>query len=330
MVLPAQDMAVATVRLEKTEPISGKQLQQTVVALEKQQGRTLTAAQKKEVLDQLIDQLLVIQAASADRTVVVTQEEVQQASMRLLSQQLQAAGAIPPGAVLTDKMQYKQVIEQQGISVEEFEKTVRNQILAERYITSRDQQAFQSIGKATPAEFNAEYQRRVSEFVVSDSVWFNHIFFETQGLPPADVKAKQAKATEVHRRLMNSGATFPDLVAQESEDKVSKTRGGLIGPVMEGDQVALQLYGADFMAKAFALNVGEVSPVLKSNVGYHIIKITEKKSAQLLPKEDPEVKAYLEQIIYAGKYQKKFDEVSQKVIKDLRGRATINYFGEYK
>ena len=53
--LAAQDMAVATVRLEKTEPISGRQLEQTIQAIEQQQGRSLTAAEKKEVLDQLID-----------------------------------------------------------------------------------------------------------------------------------------------------------------------------------------------------------------------------------------------------------------------------------
>jgi parvulin-like peptidyl-prolyl isomerase len=328
--LSAQDMAVATVRLEKTEPISGKQLQQTVSALETQQGRTFTTEEKKAVLKQLIDQVLIIQAAEADRAISVTPEEVQQAGMRLLSQQLQSIGAIPPGAVLTDKNQYRQVIEQQGISVADYEKTVRNQILAEKYITSRDQAGFQSIGKATETEINNEYQKRVSEFVVSDSVWFNHIFFETKGLAPADVRAKQTKAADVQKRLMNTGVTFASLVASESEDQASKARGGLIGPLMKGDYVAEQLYGPDFIDSVFKLDVGAVSDVLKSNVGYHIVKISEKRAAQLLPKEDPEVRAYLEQIIYASKYQRKFDEVTRKVIAELEARATINYFGEYR
>jgi hypothetical protein len=46
--LGAQNMAVATVRLEKTEPISGAQLNETVALLEQQQGRALTAAEKKK------------------------------------------------------------------------------------------------------------------------------------------------------------------------------------------------------------------------------------------------------------------------------------------
>jgi parvulin-like peptidyl-prolyl isomerase len=328
--LTAQDMAVATVRLEKTEPISGNQLDQTILAVEQQQGRALSDVEKKEILNQLIDQALVIQAAEADRNVIVTDEEVEQAGMRLLSQQLQAMGAIPPGAVLTDEVQYKQVVEQQGVSIQEYEKTVRNQLLAEKYITSSNQAVFQAIGPASEEELNAEYQRRVSEFVVSDSVWFNHIFFETQGASPADVRGKEQKAREVYRRLMNSSATFAELVASESEDSVSKSRGGLIGPVMKGDAVAEQLYGIDFMNKLYLMNVGGISDVLKSNVGYHVVQITEKKAAQLLPKDDNEVRSYLEQIIYAAKYQRIFDEATQTVVAALRERATINYFGDYR
>jgi parvulin-like peptidyl-prolyl isomerase len=328
--LGAQNMAVATVRLEKTEPISGAQLNETVALLEQQQGRALTAAEKKEVLDEIINQILIIQAAEADRNVSVTTAEVEQAGMRLLSQQLQQVGAIPPGAILTDKMQYRQVVQQQGMSVEEFENSIRKQLLAEKYITMSRQSEFQSIGSATPAELNTEYQRRVSEFVVSDSVWFNHIFFSTNQSSPAEARAKGTKAQEVYRRLMNTPATFSELVASESEDEASKARGGLIGPVMKGDAVAEQLYGSDFMETLFTMDVGETSEVLKSNVGYHIIQLTEKKAAQLLPKDDPEVRNYLEQIIYARKYQIKFDQVASVLVEELRDRATINYLGEYR
>jgi len=328
--LAAQDMAVATVRLEKTEPVSGNQLEKTIQAIEQQQGNILSLEDKKAVLDQMIDQILVIQAAEADRNVQIQDAEVEQAGMRLLSQQLQSMGAIPPGAQLTDKQQYRQVVEQQGITIEEYEKTIRNQLLAEKFITSSDPAAFQAIGPATEAELNAEYQRRVSEFVVSDSVWFNHIFFNAKDLSPADARAKYDAAREVHKQLMNTSATFAELVSSESEDNVSKARGGLIGPVMKGDTVAEQLYGNEFMTKLFTMNVGDVSDVMQSNVGYHIIQITEKKAAQLLPQDDPEVRSYLEQILYAAKYQKTFDEVTQKTIADLRNRATINYFGEYR
>ena len=326
----AQDMAVATVRLEKTEPVSGKKLQQTIEALEKQQGRKLTKDEKKQVLDQMINQILIIQAAEADRNITVSQQDVKKAAMNLLSQQLQAMGAIPPGAVLTDENQYKQLIQQQGMTVQQYEDSVRKQLLAEKYITMSDPQAFQSIPNPTEEELEKLYQQHISEFVVSDSVWFKQIFFDTHNLSPADALEKKAKAEEVYNKLINSPATFDQLIQSESDDDMSKARGGLIGPLMKGDKVAQQLYGEDFITKVFALDIGETSGVLKSNVGYHIVKVTEKRSAQLLTKDDPEVNAYLKQLIYAQKYQQKFDEVTQNVIKDLRSRATINYFGEYR
>ena len=326
----AQDMAVATVRLEKTEPVSGKKLQQTIDALEKQQGRKLTKDEKKQVLDQMINQILIIQAAEADRNITVSQQDVKKAAMNLLSQQLQAMGAIPPGAVLTDENQYKQVIQQQGMTVQEFEDSVRKQLLAEKYITMSDAHAFQTIPEPTEEEIEKLYQQHISEFVVSDSVWFKQIFFDTHNLSPADAQKKKAKAEEVYNKLINSPATFDQLIQSESDDDMSKARGGLIGPLMKGDNVAQQLYGDDFISKVFSLEIGKLSDVIKSNVGYHIIKVTEKRSAQLLTKDDPEVNSYLKQLLYTQEYQRKFDEVTQNVIKDLRSKATLNYFGEYR
>ena len=328
--LGAQDMAIATVRLNKTEPISKSKFDQTVAALEQGQGRSLTADEKKDVLDQMIDQKLVIQAAEADRTVTVSDEDVIKAGMQIVSQQLQSVGAIPPGAVLTDRMQFRQVIEQQGGNYDEFIRTVYEQLLAEKYITTTRQSDFQSIPPATRQELEAEYQRRVNEFVVSDSVWFDQIFFKTHQLSPEEARAKAARAREVHRLLMNTPATFSDLVASDSDDPISKARGGRVGPVMKGDSSMEKLYGADFMAKVFALDVGAISDVLQSNVGYHIIQMKEKRSAQLLPLDDPDVKSYLEQIVYAGKYQVKFAQVTQEVVDSLRSRATINYTGEIR
>jgi len=326
----AQDMAVATVRLEKTEPISGRQLEITIQAIEQQEGRSLTMREKKVVLDQLIDQAIILQAAEADKKVSVSDAEVEQAGMMLLSQQLVFGGYLPPGAVLTDKEQYHQVVEEQGISVEEYEENVRKQLLAEKYITMNNEEAFKSIPAATEEKLSNEYQRRLNEFLMKDSVWFNHIFFDTSDSNPEESKIKNEKAREVYNRLINSSATFEELVIAESEDEVSKIRGGRVGPVMAGDDVVDQLYGSEFIASIFSLEVGEISEVLKSNVGYHIVQIAEKKPAQLLSKDDEEVISYLEGIIYAAQYQEVFVRVTQTTVEELRKRATITYFGDYK
>ena len=274
--------------------------------------------------------MLIHQAAEADRNIAVTDEEVEQAGLRLISQQLTSVGALPPGAVLTDKNQYKQIVKQQGLTLEEFELTVQKQLLAEKYVSFHGKDEFQNIEPASVEDISIEYQKRVQEFVVSDSVWFNQIFFDTRSLSPAETTQKQSKADEVHRQLVNTSVAFIDLVVSESEDEVSKARGGQLGPLMKGDEVAEQLYGSEFVRSVFKLNVDDISGVLKSKVGFHIVQITEKKAAQLLPKDSPEVKNYLQQLIFAERYQEKFDKVAADILADIRAKATINYFGEYK
>ena len=323
----AQDMAVATVRLEKTEPISALQLERTIQAIEEQQGRPLTMAEKKTVLEQLVDQVIVVQAAKSDKKVNVSDEEVEQAGIRLLSHQLAVLGYIPPGAVITSKEQYQQVVKEQGISVEEYEKTVRDQLLVEKYITLNNEEAFRSIPAVTEENLNSEYQRRLDEFLMKDSVWFNHIFFDTRNSNPEESRAKNEKAKKVYSRLINSSATFEELVISESEDEDSKVRGGVVGPVTAGHEI---VYGPEFITGIFSLGLGEVSKVLKSNVGYHIVRITEKKPAQLLPKDNSEVRSYLEEVIYATQYQGVFDRVTRATVAELKKGATINYFGDYK
>ena len=326
----AQDMAVATVRLEKTKPIFGKQLDKAIALVEMQQGKKLSISEKKKVLEQLVSQVLVVQAADADRSVTVNNDDIRTAAMGFVSQQLQAVGAIPAGAILTDTSQYKQMIEQQGMTVEEYEKNVRNQLLIEKYITSKNQAAFQAIKQPTVREIEAEYQRRISEFVVSDTVWFNQVFFDTSNAGKEKKAEKFKQAREAHRRLVNSSVTFTELIDSESENETSRRQGGIVGPIRKGDKLTEQLYGSRFLDKVFDLRVGEVSSVLESNAGYHIVKITEKKTAQLLSKDDPQVRQYLERLLYAKKYQLTFDRVSEEVIAELKKKATIKYFGDYK
>ncbi len=326
----SQDMAVATVRLNKTEPIFKSKLNETITALEQGQGRSLTAEEKKQILEQMIDQKLVVQAAEADRSVSITDEEVLQAAMQIVSQQLQAVGAIPQGAFLTDQMQMRQVIQQQGGNYDEFMRTVREQLLSEKYITTRRQADFQSIGKATASELEDEYERNVRSFTVSKTVWFDQIFFKTYQSTPEEARAKGVEAREVYRKLMNTSATFEDLVAQYSDDEISKARGGRVGPVMKSDATVEQLYGSEFMDQIFAMEINQISPVMQSNVGYHIIRMKEKRAAQLLPIDDPEVKMQLEQIIFARKYQEKFAQVTGEIVDSLRKQANIVYTGEYR
>jgi len=80
-----------------------------------------------------------------------------------------------------------------------------------------------------------------------------------------DAEAK-AKAEDIRKQIV-AGASFEDMAKKESDDVGSGARGGDLGVFHHGDMVPA------FEETAFAAKPGEVSPVVKTEFGYHIIKV---------------------------------------------------------
>jgi parvulin-like peptidyl-prolyl isomerase len=88
--------------------------------------------------------------------------------------------------------------------------------------------------------------------------------------PELDTKAVRAKAEEILRRV-RAGEDFAALAGQFSEDPGSRERGGDLGWFGRGTMVK------PFEDAAFALKPGEVSGIVESQFGYHIIKLEERR-----------------------------------------------------
>jgi len=134
--------------------------------------------------------------------------------------------------------------------------------------------------RITDEKMRAYYQQHIGEY---ERVHLWHIVVLNGSSPvvPSDVDAKTVrrlpyaealkKAKEIRSKLQQ-GAKFEDAAKQYSEDPTSSPKGGEIGIVSKG-QMAKELETA-----AFNLKVGEVSEVVGSIFGFHILRITEKKT----------------------------------------------------
>ena len=78
------------------------------------------------------------------------------------------------------------------------------------------------------------------------------------------------EAKEIKSKL-DAGASFEELAKQESQDLLSKDKGGDLGYFNSGTMAP------EFETAAYKLNVGQISNPVKSSNGYHVIKLTDKK-----------------------------------------------------
>jgi peptidyl-prolyl cis-trans isomerase D len=136
--------------------------------------------------------------------------------------------------------------------------------------------------KVSAEDVQKHYQDNQQQFTTPEQVRASHILFKTEGKDEAAVR-KQAEAVLARAK---AGEDFAKLANEYTEEEVGKTRGG-----------DLDFFGRGQMAKefeeaAFALKPGQISDIVKTSFGLHIIKTTDHKPETKRPLE--EVKAQIE------------------------------------
>ena len=126
------------------------------------------------------------------------------------------------------------------------------------------------------ADIQRYYNDNIQQYQTPEQVRASHILLKTEGKNDADVK----KRAEALLAQVKGGADFAALARKESEDEGSKDNGGDLGLFGKGRMVP------EFEAAAFAMQPGQTSDLVKSQFGYHIIRVVEKKAAETRPLEE--------------------------------------------
>ena len=132
-----------------------------------------------------------------------------------------------------------------------------------------DTQAIRDRTQVAAQDIERHYKENQQQFSTPEQVRASHILFKIEGKDEAEVR-KQAEAV---LKRAKSGEDFAKLANQFTEEEVGRTRGG-----------DLDFFGRGAMAKefedaAFALKPGEISDIVKSSFGLHIIKQTDRRAA---------------------------------------------------
>lgn len=145
--------------------------------------------------------------------------------------------------------------------------------------------------KPTPAQIQAYYDAHPNEFPVPERVHAAHILVKVaKDAAPAQDAAARKKAEDLVARA-KKGEDFGDLARKNSEDPGSKPQGGDLPPFGRGQMVP------PFEEAAFSMSPGEIRGPVKSDFGYHVIKLLAKLPAgrQTLVEATPRITTLLTQ-----------------------------------
>ena len=179
--------------------------------------------------------------------------------------------------VLFDPSQYIKAVEITPAALEEFFKKDPNHYKAAEQRRARyvliDTDRVRAQVKVEEAELKAAYGQHVSDYRVPDRVKASHILFKTEGKTPAETATLEKTARDVLAQI-KGGADFAELAKKFSEDSTA-ANGGDLGWIVRGQTVK------EFEDAAFALKPGQVSELIKTTYGFHIVKVFDKQSAHL-------------------------------------------------
>ncbi len=133
--------------------------------------------------------------------------------------------------------------------------------------------------KVSKEDVERNYNAQLGKYTTPEQIRASHILLTTEGKDDATVRAQAEKV----QKEAKAGGDFAALAKKYSQDESNAQQGGDLDYFSRGRMV-----GA-FETAAFALAPGEVSDLVKTEFGYHIIKVTDRKPAIVRAVTDPDV-----------------------------------------
>lgn len=203
--------------------------------------------------------------------------------------------------------EFQKVLKERGIDIKALKEDIKKGVYINAYL---EKNVFSKMSPVTQDQIKQEYEANKDKLDVPETVRASHILIKTgEKATPEEKKIAKDKIDALRARLM-SGEDFAKLAKENSEDG-SAANGGDLGSFKKGEMVK------PFEDAAFGLEVNQLSSVVETQFGYHIIKTTEKHPAHTLTFE--EVSGDIEKFLI----NKNKRELVSKAVEDLKKGAKI-------
>ena len=173
----------------------------------------------------------------------------------------------------------------------------------------------------TDAQIQAYYGAHQAQYAVKDQAKVRHILIAVpRGADAKTDAAARAKAEDLLRQI-KAGGNFAELAGKNSDDPGSKVQGGELGWLNPGQTVPA------FDKAAFSLAPGQISDIIKTEFGYHILQVEEKKTAHVKPLSEvrAEIVPLLEQQQVGGAEQNFANQLTADAAKNGLDKAATSH-----
>jgi len=279
-------------------PLDRAELERAVRSLEGQAGGPVPAAKRDEIYRQLVDQLIALKLLSQEcvaRKIVIPDAEVE-------SRVAEVKKPFP------NEQAFSAALAERQMTLDKLKSEIRQQLQAMKVVETD----IKPTVAVTDADVTDFYVKNPDKFQEPEAVRASHIMIRTPDVTDeAQKKKAKAEATAVLAEI-KKGGDFAALAKQHSQDAGSAANGGDLGFVPRGQTSPV------FEQAAFALKPGQMSGVVESPFGYHIIKVAAHRDARTVPLQ--EVKPQVQEFLTQQQMQQK----TEAYVTKLKAKAKID------
>jgi peptidyl-prolyl cis-trans isomerase C len=257
------------------QDVKKEEFERMVKTLEARAGQAIPPDRRDEILRNTLDQLVIYTLLSQEskaRGIKIEESEIE-AKMQQLRGQF-------PTQELFDK-----ALKERNMTAEGLRKDARVDLSVTKLMDAE----VATVPGPSDADAKDFYAKNPDRFKEEESVRASHILIRVEPNADAATKAKAKATIDSVLKKAKAGEDFAKLAQQYSQDG-SAAQGGDLNFFPRGQMVP------EFSTAAFALQKGQLSDVVTTQFGYHVIKVTDKKAGRVVPFEEaqPQIKQFLE------------------------------------
>jgi parvulin-like peptidyl-prolyl isomerase len=267
--------------------------QEQIVAEDRLEKRERVQALCRQVLEKLIEEKLIDQ-------------EVKKSGIKIPSKEIEATLEEVKRRNAATQEELEKVLAADGLTLETYKKQIEK-VLQRKKLINWSVKVETKVGEKELRDF---YQKNLYRYRPNESYQPSHILFVVpKGATPEEVREIRKKCQAVLEKIIGGG-DFGEMALLYSEDASNKNRGDL-GYFKKGELVPA------FEREALRLKVGEVSGIVRTDFGFHIIKLLDRKGAEPLPFEEVKEK------VQADYYDSEMEKAFRQYLSTLKEKSVI-------